>query len=127
MNNDVDELYEKLGLKPFDEFSTEQRAVNLSHPETYRKECDGFRQTGRTTRQLCKAIAAALRGYDVEYLTYNRFSLEFCRDKAAEMLSKLGESYSIAEDDILVGPSTISFKRLGSSKKVYFEPAFNDL
>ena len=123
----VDDLYLRLGFTPFNKFSIKQRKENLSHSDSFRKECDGFRQTGRTTRQLCKAIAKVLSGADVEYIVNNEFSLNYCRDKTIELLDKLFlVNWSVVQNDVKVGDSTISFKLLSSSRVVYFEPSFND-
>jgi|GEM_PF-3762270 len=138
MNNkyNVDELYEKMGLIPYDEFSTKQRAINLAHPESYRGECDGFRQTGRTTRQLCKAIANVLSGTDVVYYVSNQISANHHKKKAEEILNKIEiHNFTSPNNDICCfskdGTSSLMGTKLSfviekSTKKVYFDAAFND-
>ena len=130
MNNNfhsVDELYQIMGLEPFNEFSAKQRNTNLSSSMHSRKECDGFRQTGSTTRQLCKAIAMALSGKDVKYYVYNLNTLYQNLKLTESMLDKLGFSWSPMKKGIKLGNTTIKFKCFSTPKKVFFEPSFNDL
>lgn len=123
----VDELYEKLGFVPYAEFSTKNRAVNLSHPETLGKEADGLRQTGRTTRQLCKAIVAVLAGMDVEYFVYSDTSLALSKNKVVKILNQLGMNWKDIKNGVQINDVELEFKQIDTTNKVYFEPSFNDI
>lgn len=67
----VDQVRERLGFMPFDEYAAKIRAeyypaIRKNMPEdAYREIVEEGRRTGRTTRAICEAIAAASAGKTV--------------------------------------------------------------
>lgn len=128
-----EEFEAKCGLRPFAEFHAEQiRNNKLSmHPD----ECQGQRQSGRTTNLLVNAILVALKGGKA--VVYSP-SLGIARKlvlKCEELLKKAGIAHSGTTGLTNVGIGQIRFATWSQGypekgyrdDKCFFDNSLNDL
>lgn len=124
-----EDLEEKCGLEPFAGWHAKRIAENQS--DLYGKDCQGLRQTGRTTRMLLRAIISASSGKEVVVCVPSREIMKAIKEKLMDLLERSGESFYGDGDSFNVGKGVIVFFTQGSffsfhNRIVYFDESFND-
>ncbi len=112
------------GLQPHKEFFKKQFFKNLSMGEPYDSECNGTRQTGKTTFMILKAISLCSEGQDIRILVKTNREIKMLTDKFDSLLQKTSMGYKIQDRHIRLGSNTISI--WVDPTVTLVEPSFNE-
>lgn len=130
-----EELERRCGLEPFQKWHTARLAEN-EKTEVYQKECQGLRQSGRSTRILLKAMLAADQGKSVTVYAPSHGMAKKLSMKCEELLEKAGFPMIWNREGkhltVVSGSGCIFFpsiSEIGNFHKSvsYFDESLNDL
>ncbi len=94
----ADDIGKAAGLVPFDDFCA-QHSAGPDEP----------RRTGRTTRALCEAIAAAANGASVVFVTHSDVHATMCHKQAVELARSAGIAYEAKRQAARFGRGSVRF------------------